>query len=208
MCGIAGLFGGEWNRFQLERMATVQQHRGPDDGGFFFDESGMAALAHNRLSILDLSPAGHQPMANVAGNLRIVFNGEIYNFLELRRELNDYQFRTKTDTEVILAAYERWGESCLDHFLGMFSLLIWDTREKRLFGARERFGVKPLYYALGPDGGLAIASEIRSLHAAGIPRNINEDTWASYLAYGLHDHSTSTFWQRVLSLAPGHAFTW
>ena len=208
MCGIAGLFGTEWNRFQLERMATVQQHRGPDDRGFFVDESGMAALAHNRLSILDLSPAGHQPMANVAGNLRIVFNGEIYNFIELRRELSDYQFRTTTDTEVILAAYERWGESCLDHFLGMFSLLIWDIREKRLFGARDRFGVKPLYYALGPNGGLAIASEIRSLHAAGIPRNINEDTWASYLAYGLHDHSTSTFWERVLSLAPGHAFTW
>jgi asparagine synthase (glutamine-hydrolysing) len=208
MCGIAGLFGTEWNRFQLERMAVVQHHRGPDDRGFFVDESGTAALAHNRLSIIDLSSAGHQPMANVAGNLRIVFNGEVYNFLELRRELSDYQFQTTTDTEVILAAYERWGESCLHHFVGMFSFLIWDIHGKRLFGARDRFGVKPLYYALSPNGGLAIASEIRALHAAGVPRNISENTWASYLANGLHDHSTSTFWEGVSSLAPGHALTW
>src|ERR1700737_1726682 len=173
MCGIAGLFGSGWNRYQLECMAAVQRHRGPDDCGIFVDETQTAGLAHNRLSILDLSPAGHQPMANATGNLHLVFNGEIYNFLELRRELDHYPFRTNTDTEVILAAYERWGESCVDHFLGMFAFLIWDARDGKLFAARDRFGVKPLYYALRPDGGIWLASEIRAVHAAGRTQQIN-----------------------------------
>jgi asparagine synthase (glutamine-hydrolysing) len=207
MCGIAGLFGKGWTRSQLQAMADVQQHRGPDDQGIFVDVSGLAGLAHNRLSILDLSSAGHQPMANNSGNLRLVFNGEIYNFLELRRELHAYQYRTGTDTEVILAAYEHWGESCLDHFLGMFALLIWDIREQKLFAARDRFGVKPLYYARNPDG-LVLASEIRALHASGIPRTMNESTWATYLAYGLHDHSEQTFWTDITALGPGESLTW
>jgi len=208
MCGIAGLFGRDWNRFQLERMATVQRHRGPDDSGIFLDKSGIAGLAHDRLSILDLSPAGHQPMANAAGTLQIVFNGEIYNYLELRREFRDYCFRTNTDTEIILAAYERWGESCVDHFLGMFAFLIWDVRDQRLFGARDRFGVKPLYYATSAGGGLKVASEIRALHAVGIPKEANEETWATYLAYGMNDHSKSTFWEGVFALEPGHSLIW
>ena len=150
MCGIAGLFGSEWNRFQLERMATVQQHRGPDDRGFFVDESGMAALAHNRLSILDLSPAGHQPMANVAGNLRIVFNGEIYNFQELKKELESlgHHFKTNSDTETIVHAYEEFGAQCLEKLRGMFAFAIWNKREESLFIARDRVGKKPLFYNL------------------------------------------------------------
>jgi len=208
MCGIAGLFGSGWNRFQLECMAAVQRHRGPDDCGIFVDETQTAGLAHNRLSILDLSSAGHQPMANATGNLHLVFNGEIYNFLELRRELDHYPFRTNTDTEVILAAYERWGESCVDHFLGMFAFLIWDVRDGKLFAARDRFGVKPLYYALRPDGGIWLASEIRALHAAGIPKQLNENTWATYFAFGLHDHSEHTFWEGISNLEPGHRLSW
>jgi asparagine synthase (glutamine-hydrolysing) len=208
MCGIAGLFGPGWNRFQLESMAAVQRHRGPDDSGIFVDEAGMAGLAHNRLSILDLSSAGHQPMASASGYLQIVFNGEIYNFLELRKELSEYPFQTRTDTEVVLAAYERWGECCLDHFLGMFAFLIWDIRNQRLFAARDRFGVKPLHYAIRPNGGISLASEIRALHAGGVPRNLNERAWATYLASGLHDHSEETFWEDISTLRAGHTLSW
>jgi asparagine synthase (glutamine-hydrolysing) len=208
MCGIAGLFGPGWKRNQLESMIAIQKHRGPDDCGIFVDDSEMAGLAHNRLSIIDLSPAGHQPMSNATGNLQIVFNGEIYNFLELRQELQGYPFRTNTDTEVILAAYERWGDSCLDRFLGMFAFLIWDIREQRLFAARDRFGVKPLFYTLCPNGGLRLASEIRTLHASGIPRECDDKTWATYLTYGLHDHTERTFWKNVSSLGPGHILHW
>ena len=131
-----------------------------------------AGLGHNRLSIIDLSPAGHQPMPNHDGTRWIVFNGEIYNYLELRAELSDYPYRSQTDTEVVLAAYERWGEKCLDHLLGMFAFSIWDSRAQRLFVARDRFGVKPLYYHRSADGTLWLASEIKALHSAGVPRSL------------------------------------
>jgi asparagine synthase (glutamine-hydrolysing) len=208
MCGIAGIFGRGWTPLQLERMASVQRHRGPDDWGTFVDATKMAGLAHTRLSILDLSPAGHQPMTNASRSLQIVFNGEIYNYLELRRALSPYPFQTGSDTEVILAAYEKWGECCVDHFLGMFAFLIWDIRNQRLFGARDRFGVKPLYYAHGDDGTLMVASEIRALHVAGIPREMNQSAWATYLTHGLADHSDATFWEGISTLEPGYRFTW
>ena len=189
-------------------MVVAQRHRGPDDTGTFADPSGIAGLGHNRLSILDLSAAGHQPMSNSDGSLWIVLNGEVYNYLELREELSGYPFRSWTDTEVILAAYERWGERCLDHFLGMFAFLIWDTRARRLFAARDRFGVKPLYYSLRPDGTLLVASEIKALHAAGVTATPDAATWATYLAHGLYEHSEETFWKDVRSLAPGHRLVW
>ncbi|MGH9902311.1 MAG: asparagine synthetase B family protein, partial [Pyrinomonadaceae bacterium] len=154
MCGIAGIFGRGWGREQLQSMVARQRHRGPDADGTYFDPSGTAALGHNRLSIIDLSAAGRQPMSNHDGRLWIVFNGEIYNYPELRAQLGDYPYRSQTDTEVILAAYERWGAACLDRFVGMFSFLIWDERERKLFAARDRFGVKPLYYHRRPDGAL------------------------------------------------------
>src|SRR5262245_9468029 len=113
MCGISGCFGRHWNRKGLEAMVVAQRHRGPDAEGIYIDPSEIAGLGHDRLSIIDLSPEGRQPMSNRDGSMRIVFNGEIYNYLELRAELNDYEYRTRTDTEVILAAYERWGEDCL-----------------------------------------------------------------------------------------------
>jgi asparagine synthase (glutamine-hydrolysing) len=202
------MFGQECNAGGLKAMIGAQRHRGPDDTGIFLDHNGLAGLGHNRLSIIDLSPAGHQPMSNAAGDLRIVFNGEIYNFVELRRELSGYPFRTGSDTEVILAAYERWGEACLDHFLGMFTFLIWNCRRRKLFAARDRFGIKPLYYTPRPNGGLWIASEIQALHAAGVPPEADETTWATYLAYGLHDHTDRTFWKQVQSLPAGHFLTW
>ncbi|HEY8187125.1 MAG TPA: asparagine synthase (glutamine-hydrolyzing), partial [Pyrinomonadaceae bacterium] len=151
---------------------------------------------------------GKQPMSSADGNLWLVFNGEIYNYLELRAELKDYPYRSQTDSEVILAAYERWGENCLDRFVGMFGFLIWDRRKQRLFAARDRFGVKPLNYHQRRDGTLLLASEIKALHAAGVPIQPDAVTWATYLTSGLHDHSERTFWEGVRSLPPGYALNW
>lgn len=207
MCGIAGLFGAQVNLATLDAMIAVQQHRGPDAHGRHLDQGGRAALGHNRLSIIDLSPAGQQPMSNYTGTCWLVFNGEIYNYRELRAELQAYPFRTHTDSEVILAAYERWGERCLEHFIGMFAFLLWDSRQQKLFAARDRFGVKPLYYA-ERGGTLYLASEIKTLHAAGIPAEADETAWATYLSRGLHEHTSRTFWQHVQALPPGHTLTW
>ena len=207
MCGIAGVFGPGTKGAPLDAMLRVQHHRGPDDRGLYMDPAGSAGLAHNRLSIIDLSSNARQPMSDAAGNRWIAFNGEIYNFLELRRQLDQYAFRTKSDTEVLLAAFDRWGYACLDRLVGMFAFLLWDTREQQLWAVRDRFGVKPLYYAIWHDN-LYAASEIRALHAAGVPAEIDEDTWATYLAFGLHDHTDRTFWRHVRSLPPGHMMTW
>ena len=208
MCGIAGLFGPGWSQAQLDAMVSYQRHRGPDGQACYGDPQGPAALGHDRLSIIDLSDAGAQPMKSVDGRFVIAFNGEIYNYLELRQELSAYRFRSRTDTEVILAAYERWGEACLDRFIGMFAFLIWDTREQRLFAARDRFGVKPLYYSIRADGSLAIASEIGALRAAGVADRPDPVAWATYLVRGLQDYSERTFWLGVNSLPAGHRLTW
>ncbi|MBI3362698.1 MAG: asparagine synthase (glutamine-hydrolyzing) [Chloroflexi bacterium] len=208
MCGIAGIFGERWERAQLEAMVHAQRHRGPDDQGLWVAPDCAAGLGHNRLSILDLSPAGRQPMSSADGTTAIVFNGEVYNYLELRGELADYPYRSRTDTEVILAAYERWGEACLERLIGMFAFLIWDGRHKRLFAARDRFGVKPLYYHQRADGTLLVASEIKAFDAAGVEAEPEESAWASYLARGLYDHSAGTFWKSIYALPPGHALRW
>jgi asparagine synthase (glutamine-hydrolysing) len=208
MCGISGLFGHGWTPRQLHAMVAAQYYRGPDDQGTYFDPSGKAALGHNRLSIIDLSSAGAQPMYSADGRLCIVFNGEIYNYIELRSELRDYPFRTRSDTEVILAAYMRWGPTCVDHFIGMFAFLIWDGSKSELFAARDRFGIKPLYYAHRPGDSLAIASEIVAFKAAGIPLLPNVPIWSTYLAHGLQDHTAATFWSGIETLPPGHTLKW
>jgi len=208
MCGIAGIFGGAWSRSQLEAMVSSQQHRGPDARGIYYDPSGQAGLGHNRLSIIDRSVAGQQPMSTPDGRFHLTFNGEIYNYLELRAELNDYPYRSQSDTEVVLAAYQRWGKACLDRFLGMFALLVWDEQEQSLFAARDRFGVKPLNYSTNDDGSLVVASEIKALHAAGVKAEFDPVTWATYLTSGAYDHSERTFWKNVKSLPAGHTLTW
>ncbi|HWM90774.1 MAG TPA: asparagine synthase (glutamine-hydrolyzing) [Thermoanaerobaculia bacterium] len=206
MCGIAGIFGTEASR--LDAMVGCLGHRGPDGRGVHSDPAGCAALGHTRLSIIDLSDDGLQPMSDPSGRWWIVFNGEIYNYLELRSELaSSWEFRTKTDTEVLLAAYAVWGERCMERLIGMFVFLLWDARERRLFAARDRFGVKPLYVH-EKDGALLVASEIKALHAAGVAARPDATAWASYLAHGLHDHSERTFWESVRALPPGHALTW
>lgn len=208
MCGIAGLFGEGWETRQLEAMVACQRHRGPDAQAIFSDPTNQAKIGHDRLSILDLSQAGAQPMRSADGRFVIAFNGEIYNYLELRAELADYPFRSRTDTEVILAAYDRWGEKCLDHFIGMFALMIWDAREQKLFAARDRFGVKPLYYCRKQNSSLAISSEIRAFHSADIDVQPNPVAWATYLALGLQDYSENTFWLGVESLPGGCKLNW
>lgn len=209
MCGIAGILGSQSNRNQLEAMVRVQRHRGPDGEGIYVDPENLAALGHNRLSIIDLSNNGAQPMRGGGGRYIATLNGEIYNYLELRKELEgDYQFRSKSDTEVLLAAYAKWGAGCLDRLIGMFAFVIWDEKEKSAFIARDRFGVKPLYYHKQVDGGLLYASETATLHAAGAPRQPNEKAWATYLTDGLYDHSTDTFWKEIHSLPGGHCLSW
>ena len=209
MCGISGIFGKGWNRAQLEAMVASQHHRGPDANGTYISSSRRAGLGHNRLSIIDLSEAGRQPMSDPTERYWIVFNGEIYNYLELREELHaDYQFRTRTDTEVLIAAYQKWGTRCLDKLIGMFSFALWDERSQMLFAARDRFGVKPLYYHQLADGTLLLASEIKALHAAGVPVEPDAITWATYLKYGVYDHTERTFSKDIYSLPPGHILAW
>jgi asparagine synthase (glutamine-hydrolysing) len=147
-------------------------------------------------------------MSGANSRFHLVFNGEIYNFPEIRAQLGNYPFTSRTDSEVIIAAYSAWGEACLDKFIGMFAFAIWDDEAKTLFAARDRFGVKPFYYAADGKGRLAFASEIRALHALGVPRAPNEETWASYFVYALYDHSERTFWKGISALPAGHLLKW
>src|SRR5574337_1647440 len=157
MCGIAGLFDTrgkrDFDRELMRRMNDVQRHRGPDEGGYHFGPG--VALAHRRLSIIDVA-TGQQPLFNEDGTVAVVFNGEIYNFQELVPELRalGHTFRTRSDTEVIVHAWEAWGEDCVKRFRGMFAFALWDRKQEPLFVVRDRFGVKPLFYALLPDGAL------------------------------------------------------
>jgi asparagine synthase (glutamine-hydrolysing) len=147
MCGICGIvrLGAPPETAAVEAMATELDHRGPDGKGSFAADG--VALAFRRLAIIDLSDAGNQPFASEDGALQLLHNGEVYNYRELRRELEakGRRFRSATDTEVILAAYEEWGDACVERFNGMWALAIWDTRKRRLFCSRDRFGVKPFY---------------------------------------------------------------
>lgn len=208
MCGIGFVAAIRGKEEALSRIVDVQAHRGPDDRGITITSEPSVGMAHTRLSIIDLSEAGHQPMTSIDGRYTIVFNGEIYNHIELRAELSEYLYRSRTDTEVILAAYERWGCGCLHRFIGMFAIALWDAKERRLWAARDRFGVKPFYYHLSADGSLRIASEIKALHAAGVPAHPDPVTWAVYLKNGLYDHTDSTFWSDIRSLPPGAELTW
>lgn len=172
------------------------------------DDASVLALGHRRLSILDTSPSGHQPMSGANGRYWIVFNGEIYNFLELREELRQlgHEFRTQTDTEVLLAAYAEWGRDCLHRFNGMFSFLLFDTRSQVLFAARDRFGVKPLYYWVSPEGYLAFASEIKQFSVLpGWSAYVNAQRAYDFLNWSLIDHTNETHFRGVHQLRNGEA---
>ncbi|MCA9482385.1 MAG: asparagine synthase (glutamine-hydrolyzing) [Nitrospina sp.] len=168
----------------------------------------IVALGHRRLSILDLSPAGHQPMSTEDGRYLIVYNGEIYNYMELRKELTSlgHHFLSQTDTEVCLAAFRQWGADCLDRFNGMFAFLIYDVKEKCLFAARDRFGIKPLYYWFSPNGFLAFASEIKQfIKLDGWAARLNHQMAYDFLNWGLADHTADTLFRGVRQF-PGGEF--
>jgi asparagine synthase (glutamine-hydrolysing) len=208
MCGIVAVAGTQDARARADRAIQRLHHRGPDAQGLWSDDAHGVALGHARLAIIDLSPAGQQPMASHDGRYVLVFNGELYNYLELRRDLPDYPFRSHSDTEVVLAAWMTWGPACLDRFLGMFAFVVWDTHARELVAVRDRFGVKPLYYACVPGGGLALASEIKALHAAGVAREPDAIAWASFLARGITDQSARTFWAGVAAVPAGSVLRW
>jgi asparagine synthase (glutamine-hydrolysing) len=208
MCGIAGIVWADQDRPPAREaiavVAATIAHRGPDDAGFYFD--GPVALAHRRLSIIDLSAGGHQPMVTPASDLAIVFNGEIYNFIELRDELRacGYVFRTEGDTEVILHAYRHWGRSCVERFNGMWAFALYDRMRREIFLSRDRFGIKPLYYTLDEER-FAFASEIKGL-LAGFPdlRQPRASMIHHFMPSGALDDGVETFFQRVVALAPAH----
>jgi asparagine synthase (glutamine-hydrolysing) len=207
MCGIAGIIGSSAQSRVLESMLGVQHHRGPDFTGTWIKQ-GEIALGHNRLSILDLSEAANQPFHSENGRYHLVFNGEIYNYLEIRNELRgSYNFKTQSDTEVLLQAFIRWGEDCLSRFNGMFSFAIWDDKEKSLFAARDRFGVKPFYYSL-QDSNLFFSSEIPTLFAGGIPKIPRDSVWAGFFAKGTYGQPEETFWENIHQLPGGNQLTW
>ncbi len=209
MCGLVvmlGLAGRKPDPAILTRMAQSLAHRGPDDSGLYLDDH--VGFGFRRLSILDLSPTGHQPMASEDGEFVIVFNGEIYNYIELRDELRaaGYCFRSTSDTEVLLAAYRHWGPECLARLNGMWAFVIHDRRRGVLFGARDRFGVKPLFMHHGKDCWL-FASEIKAIVASGLyHRATNWQVAADFLIEGKLDETPATFFAGIEQLPPGCAF--
>lgn len=207
MCGIAGIFDTQNKRdidqALLARMNQAQHHRGPDETGLHAEPG--VGLAHKRLSIIDLS-SGHQPLFNEDGSVVVVFNGEIYNFVELMPELRalGHTFRTHCDTEVIVHAWEQWGEQCVERFRGMFAFALWDRNKQTLFMARDRMGVKPLYYALLDDGQLIFGSELKVLTAhPQLKREIDPYAVEEYFAYG-YVPEPRTIYKQAFKLPPAH----
>ena len=205
MCGIAGIinFTNEPVEINLlQGMMNKIVHRGPDDEGIYIDKN--FGLGHVRLSIQDLSKAGHQPMFSNCKRYCIIFNGEIYNFLELKKELEGkYRFKTRTDTEVILAAYQEWGESCLNRFNGDWAFVIYDNETNEFFCARDRFGIKPFYYYKN-DNQLVFASEIKAIVPLLKEVAPNNSVIYEYLVYNRTDQTDKTFFKNIYKLKHGH----
>jgi asparagine synthase (glutamine-hydrolysing) len=206
MCGIAGILSRDCASLaeQLAPMIQAQAHRGPDAWGTWID--GPCALGHRRLSIIDLSEGGRQPMTSSDQRLHLTFNGEIYNFQELRTELISlgHTFRSRSDTEVLIAAYQQWGENCLQKLRGMFAFALWDAPNMRLFLARDRVGKKPLFYSLQKDR-FVFASELQGVLAApGISREIDLSAIDAYLSYG-YVPAPRTAFRAVKKLLPGNS---
>jgi asparagine synthase (glutamine-hydrolysing) len=209
MCGIAGIINSGLDREKLEKVLTVMQqqlhHRGPDDRGLFISDDGKTGLVNTRLAILDLSSAGHQPMASADGRYRIVLNGEIYNFQALRTglEAKGEVFLSHSDTEVVLKMYERYGPDCVRELEGMFALAIWDEQEEVCFLARDPLGIKPLYYC-ETNGAVCFASELRTLLGSGlVPRRLSLKAVCGYLLFGTVPEPL-TLVEGVHALPAGH----
>src|SRR5215470_4938199 len=203
MCGIAGIVSQSADLEVVGAMTDALAHRGPDGVGAWSD--GLCSLGHRRLAIIDLSERGKQPVSNEDKTKWIVFNGEIYNFHDLRLELErlGHAFRSRTDTEVIVHAYEQWGTNCLNRFRGMFAFAIWDQRQRRLFLARDRVGKKPLYYA-GNDRYFIFSSELQSLlQDPKLRREVDLEAVDSYLSWG-YVPAPMTGFKDIWKLPPAH----
>jgi asparagine synthase (glutamine-hydrolysing) len=208
MCGIAGVFdpAHEVSRELVERMGRAVAHRGPNGSGHYVD--GAIGLAHRRLSIIDLSEAAAQPLANEDGEVRLIYNGEIFNFQALRRELEaaGHRFRSATDSEVIVHGYEQWGDDCVTRLNGMFAFALWDRRRRRLLLARDRYGIKPLYY-FQQGGSVAFASEIKALlEHPRLRARINPAALLEYFTFQ-NQFGDQTLFDGVHMLPPGHVMT-
>ena len=205
MCGIGGIVywdGREPAAEEVRALVSAQHHRGPDGDGIWTAPG--VALAHNRLAIIDLA-TGQQPMTTMDGRVALTYNGELYNFRELRRELESLgaSFRTSSDTEVVLAAYEQWGPGAVERFRGMYAFAIWDDRQRRLFVARDRMGIKPLYYS-ATDAFFAFSSELQGvLSFAGVDRTLDLGALDLYLHYQ-YVPAPLTIYRGVRKLEPAH----
>lgn len=213
MCGIAGIAYQDLNPDSVARavrdMIALQKHRGPDGDGFY--DSDMVSLGHARLAIIDLTDAGRQPMSDQDMCFWITFNGEIYNYLELAHHLKQVgaRFEGNSDTEVLLAAYKYWGKECVNHLRGMFAFAIWDNKERELFIARDRLGIKPLHYFLDGYGNLFFSSEIKALLPFIPERKFHPELARDYIAWNLLDHDDSqTMFENIKRLPPGHTLIW
>jgi asparagine synthase (glutamine-hydrolysing) len=209
MCGIAGIVASDRlnpeERARLVAMRDVLTHRGPDEAGLYSDE--YAGLAHRRLSIVDLAQ-GQQPLANEDGTIRVVFNGEIYNHTDIRPGLEaaGHRYRTRCDTETIVHAYEQWGDACVERFRGMFAFAIWDARRRRLLLARDRMGIKPLYWTI-VDGRLLFGSEIKAILQSGLIRAAANDEAIPELLSTRYLSGPETLFKGIHRLLPGHLLT-
>jgi asparagine synthase (glutamine-hydrolysing) len=210
MCGIVG-FKSKYDYQSMKELLPEASkrlsHRGPDDSGFIHDEAAGVGLAHRRLSIIDLSSAGHQPMKSDDGKVCICYNGEIYNFRKIRKLLEGcgHRFKSATDTEVVLKAYLQWGTECLGQFVGMFAFAIWDSRNQTLFLARDRLGIKPLYYYLNEsEGSLIFSSELKALMVFGnFVKDIDPDAIPLFLHYQ-YIPAPGTIFKNTHKLLPGY----
>ncbi|HQX73130.1 MAG TPA: asparagine synthase (glutamine-hydrolyzing) [Chitinophagaceae bacterium] len=208
MCGIAGILQANistYNKEQLAKMTGALAHRGPDGEGLWQNETGNVLLGHRRLSIIDLSDSGRQPM-HYQDRYTIIHNGEIYNYIELKEELQKkgYAFHSQTDTEVITAAYDCWKDDCVNHFDGMFAFAIWDEKNRVLFAARDRFGEKPFFYFFNGQDFL-FASEMKALWAAGVAKIPNQKMLFNFITIGYVDNPArpeETFYENIYKLPP------
>jgi asparagine synthase (glutamine-hydrolysing) len=218
MCGIAGIVSPDPSfveKHRLQQMANALKHRGPDGEGYWIDEQHHFGFAHRRLSIIDLSENAAQPFRYL--HYVIIFNGAIYNYIEIKAELEKkgYKFSTASDTEVIPAAYDCWGIDCLDKFDGMFAFALWNNFTEQMILARDRFGEKPLYYYAeyierGSFRQFVFASEMKAIWSIGIPKNLNGTMMLNYLTHGHLQNplkETETFYTNILSLPQGHYLT-
>ncbi len=204
MCGIYGVVEKKIDRELAIKCLDTMYHRGPDGSGLW--QEGGVTLGHRRLSILDLSGAGSQPMSYADGRYELTFNGEIYNFIEIRGELRKkgHTFRGESDSEVILAAFAEWGEKCVERFNGMWTFAVWDAKLERLFLSRDRFGVKPLFYTEFPGGGMAFASEMKALMPLLDTAEPNKAMFDRYFADNHYENQKECLIRGIWRFPAGH----